>query len=247
MGLTEIINTPVTLFSAGHITFLIIGIVFGITCILIGRRLSDKGKNIMLICLLAGYMALEAAKFIRYFIIPGEFNLKTSLPFHLCSIAVFIYPLAVFSKNLTIRNFIYGVSMPGAFFALATPDFRGAHLFSFYFVHAMYAHTFIFFIPIFMAACGFFRPDYKKLPKLFIMLLTCMIPALIANYFIGSNYFFINGVVEGTFTETLANIVGERFYVLPMVLLVFILWVLLFSPFMISDKLKARKEADSAN
>lgn len=247
MNLSNLSDIPVSVFSAGHIAFLAIGIVFGVTCIFIGRRLSEKGKNIMLICLLAAYLVLEAAKFIRYFTVPGYFNIKTSLPFHLCSIAVFIYPLAVFCKNLTIRNFIYGISMPGAFFALVTPDIKGSGLFSFYFIHAMYAHTFIFFIPIFMVACGFFRPDYKRIPKLFVMLLICMIPALISNYFIGSNYFFINGVVEGTFTETLANIVGEQFYVLPMVALVFLIWALLFSPFMISDKLKSRKEAELTN
>lgn len=247
MNLSDLGNMPVSVFSAGHLVFLAICIIFGVVCIIIGRKLSDKGKNIMLICLLAAYIILDMVKFSRYFLIPGAFNIKTSLPFHLCSIAFFIYPLAVFTKNLTIRNFIYGVSMPGAFFALVTPDIQGSTFFGFHFVHSMLAHTLIFFIPIFMVACGFFRPDYKKLPKLFLMLLICMIPAVISNYFIGSNYFFINGVAEGTFTETLANIVGEKFYILPMVGLVFILWALLFSPYMISDKLKARKEAATAN
>ena len=49
------------------------------------------------------------------------------------------------------------------------------------------------------------------------MFLVTMIPALLLNRFIGSNYYFVNGPVSGTLTGQLAEWVGEDAYLLPMV------------------------------
>lgn len=235
---------PVSVFSLGHIAFLTVSILFIILILLIGRKLGSRGRRNLLICLWISFTVIEMSRYIRYFTVPGYFDVKTSLPFHLCSISIFTYPLAIFIDNATLRNFIYAVNMPGAFFALITPDIGDESLFSFYFIHMMAAHTFIVLIPLYMVVCGSFRPNFKKLPSVTVMLLITMIPAVLLNHFLGSNYYFINGPVSGTFTETLANTVGEKFYLIPMILMVFAMWLLLYSPFIISDMYKTCKEGN---
>lgn len=238
---------PVEVFSIEHMIFLAISVMFCTLIIIIGRKLSDRGKQRLLICLWFLFTIIELIRYVRFAMNPDTFDIKTCLPFHLCSISIFTYPLAIFIDNSTLRNFIYAVNMPGALFALITPDIGDATLFSFYFVQTMIAHTFIVLIPLYMVICKFFRPNFKKIPSVTIMLLITMIPAVTLNHFIGSNYYFINGPVKGTFTETLANIAGEKFYLFPMILTLFAVWILLYSPFIFSDLYKVHKEGKHKN
>lgn len=238
---------PVKVFSIEHMTFLAISSAFCSLVIIISRRLSKRGKRKLLICLWLLFTVTELIRYVRFAMVPDTFDAKTCLPFHLCSISIFIYPLAIFIDNDTLRNFIYAVNMPGALFALITPDIGDATLFSFYFIQTMVSHTFIVLIPLYMVICKFFRPNFKKLLSVAIMLLITMIPAVVLNHFIGSNYYFINGPVKGTFTETLANIAGEKFYLLPMIFTVFAVWTLLYSPFIFSDLYNSRKEGNHKN
>ncbi len=167
--------------------------------------------------------------------------MKTGLPFHLCSVSLFTYPLAVFTDNRIFRNFIYAVNMPGAVFALITPDIGNSPMLSFYFMHLIIAHTFIVMIPLYMVCCGFFRPDFRILPGVALMLLVTMIPALLLNRLIGSNYFFINGPVSGTLTGQFAEWTGDEAYLLPMVGLLIAVWALLYAPFAAYGAIKAKE------
>ena len=133
--------------------------------------------------------------------------------------------------------------MPGALFALITPDIGNATALSFYFLHLMAAHTLIVLIPLYMVSCGFFRPDYRWLPGVTLMLLVTMTPALLLNRLLGSNYFFINGPVKGTLTEQLAGWVGEDAYLLPMAALLAAVWAILYAPFAASDFIRKKEEA----
>ena len=226
------------LFSPEHLILLAASAFFCAAMIFTGGKLGQKGRQRLLIALWAAFTIIELCKYVNFAIHPDEFNIKTGLPFHLCSISLFTYPLAVFTKNKIFRNFIFAVNMPGAIFALITPDIGNSPALSFYFMHLMIAHTFIVLIPLYMVSCGFFSPDYRMLPGVTLMLLITMIPALMLNRFFESNYYFINGPVKGTLTGQLAEWVGEDAYILPMVGLLAAVWTLLYAPFAASDFIK---------
>ncbi len=214
----------------------------GAIVIFIGGRLSPKGRQRLLIALWAAFTVIELAKYVNFALHPEEFNIRTGLPFHLCSISLFTYPPAVFTKNPIFRNFIYAVNMPGALFALITPDIGSSTALSFYFLHLITAHTFIVLIPLYMVSCGFFRPDYRVLPGVALMFLVTMIPALLLNHFLDSNYYFVNGPVKGTLTGQLAEWVGESAYLLPMLALMIGVWALLYAPFAARDLMRKKEE-----
>ena len=242
--MTAIFNTtrPVGLFSPEHLIILAGAAFFCAMMIFFGGRLKQKGRKNLLIILWAVFSVIELCKYIHFALHPDQFNMKTGLPFHLCSVSLFTYPLAVFSKNGIFRNFIYAVNMPGALFALITPDIGNSPMLSFYFMHLVIAHTFIVLIPLYMVCCGFFRPDYRLLPGVTLMLLVTMIPALLLNRFIGSNYYFINGPVDGTLTGQLAQWTGDDAYLLPMLALLLAVWALLYAPFAAADLINKRRE-----
>lgn len=225
------LDRPVTLFSPEHLAFLALAALFSAVVIGWGGRLGQKGKQRLLVALWAVFTVIELTKYVRFVFCPEEFDIRTGLPFHLCSISLFTYPLAVFTHSETFRNFIYAVNMPGAFFALVTPDIGNSSALSFYFVHLMVAHTFIALIPLYMVVCGVFRPNPWALPKVAGMFAVTMIPALLLNRIFGSNYYFINGPVRGTLTQQFADWCGESAYLLPMLALVAVIWALLYAPF----------------
>lgn len=237
---------PVGLFSPEHLCLLAAAAFFGAAVIFVGGRLGKGGRNNLLLALWAAFTVIELGKYVHFALYPATFDIRTGLPFHLCSISLFTYPLAVFTKNGVFRNFIYAVNMPGALFALITPDIGNSTVFSFYFLHLIIAHTFIVLIPLYMVSCGFFRPDYRLLPGVTLMLLATMIPALLLNRVIGSNYYFINGPVRGTLTGTFAEWVGDDAYLLPMLCLLAAVWALLYAPFAASNFIR-NKEGDKTN
>ena len=126
---------PVGLFSPEHLIFLAGSAFFCSAMIFTGGRLGQKGRKRLLIALWSAFTVIELCKYVHFGIHPDEFNIKTGLPFHLCSISLFTYPLAVFTENKIFRNFIFAVNMPGALFALITPDIGNATALSFYFLH----------------------------------------------------------------------------------------------------------------
>ncbi len=222
---------PVTLFSPEHLAYLTLAALFSAVVIGWGGRLDQKRKQRLLVALWAVFTVIELTKYVRFVFCPEEFDIRTGLPFHLCSISLFTYPLAVFTRSETFRNFIYAVNMPGAFFALVTPDIGNSTALSFYFVHLMVAHTFIALIPLYMVVCGLFRPRPAVLPKVAAMFAVTMLPALLLNRILGSNYYFVNGPVKGTLTQTFADCFGENAYLLPMLALLAAVWALLYAPF----------------
>ena len=236
-------TTPVGLFSPEHLCFLAGAAFFCAAVIFTGGRLEQKGRKRLLLTLWAAFTAIELGRYVYFAFHPDAFNIRTGLPFHLCSVSLFTYPLAVFTQKPVFRNFIYAVNMPGALFALITPDIGNATALSFYFLHLMAAHTLIVLIPLYMVSCGFFRPDYRWLPCVTLMLLVTMTPALLLNRLLGSNYFFINGPVKGTLTEQLAGWVGEDAYLLPMAALLAAVWAILYAPFAASDFIRKKEEA----
>ena len=233
---------PVGLFSPEHLIFLAAAAFFCAAMIFAGGRLGQKGRLRLLIALWVAFTAIELCKYVNFALHPDQFDIKTGLPFHLCSISLFTYPLAVFTENKIFRNFIYAVNMPGALFALITPDIGNSTALSFYFIHLITAHTFIVLIPLYMVSCGFFRPDYRWLPGVALMFLVTMIPALLLNRFTGSNYYFVNGPVKGTLTGQFAEWTGEDMYLLPVIALLAAVWAILYAPFAVYGKGNAKKE-----
>ncbi len=157
-------------FTLEHFLFIIFTVLVGITVSLILRKNSQKTIKIVLISLWAFIVALEILKwnviYIRVFIDETyPFDIETMLPLHSCSMFMYIFPIAMFSKNHMIKkaanNFLVTVNMIMGFITLFV-GFAGKHasLFSFFGFHTLIYHAIIFIVPLIMVITNYY--DVKK-------------------------------------------------------------------------------------
>lgn len=169
----------------------------------------------------------------------GHYTLRNSLPLHLCSVSVFVEFAAVFFKrNLLLKEFTYALSMPGAYLALITPGWYYP-LSSFSYLTSVLSHSILFYIPLLFVLGDKFKPDFRRLPKCFLLLLLFSAGAYIANQIFGGNYMFLRFVPPETPLKLFETWFGNPGYLLPVILLILLIWVILYLPF--SDKEKRRR------
>ncbi len=111
----------------------------------------------------------------------GHFGVLTELPLQLCGTMYLIIPLMVLSRNRTLMEFVYACGMPGAFFAMLTPDTQGYYFISWGFLIFIVIHSLIVYVPLFMLITGEFRPRICNLYKVACLFFSLIILDLIVD------------------------------------------------------------------
>lgn len=173
----------------------------------------------------------------------GVFRWQDWLPLHLCSTIIFTGPLLVYTRHEKLKNlliaFTYGVSMPAAFFALLTPDKPVYSAFCYEFFQTMYSHGAIVCMGVYLLRVMGYRPRLKEIPPLLGLLLGLLALCFAVNHLINrldpqelyksANYMFLTFAPRDTPLEAFASFAG-KFYMVPTVALLVVVWVLLFVP-----------------
>ena len=87
------------------------------------------------------------------------------LPLHLCSISAIMGTAAVFSNNRMLKEFSYGVGLPGGMAAMANPNLGPYPLFSFFFAEYTLTHILLILLPLLYVFGDGFRPDVRSLSQ----------------------------------------------------------------------------------
>jgi len=104
-------------FGPAHLTWLAAIAVFIAASSLLYRRLSGESRKRMRILYAALIVADELFKMVMLTI--GHRYLPQYLPFHLCSINIFVIAFHVFRPSKALANFLYTVCIPAAVAAMA--------------------------------------------------------------------------------------------------------------------------------
>lgn len=163
----------------------------------------------------------------------GHYSLVEMLPLHLCTMSVLVEFAAVISENATLKEFSYAVSLPGAVASIITPLMGPYPLCSYYYLEFAATHTILVTLPLLWIFVDGFRPDYHRLPSCFAILLLFAGIAAIVNQAIGSNYMFLSYAPAGTPLEIFEQWCGTPGYLFPTFLLLLIVWVVLYIPWII--------------
>ncbi len=121
----------------------------------------------------------------------GTFNLQTDLPLNLCNLLALTAPiLTKTKKNIYYEIFFFWV-FAGTLQAVITPSleqgFPHFEFFKYWFIHAG--------LVVFMLYITFIYPfklTFKSVLKSFYTIQLYLVVMLLANYFLGSNYFYLN-------------------------------------------------------
>jgi len=223
---------PFELFGTAHLIALACVVILNILIYIFRKKFTDKGRQNFRYIAAAILLVNETGWHLwNYF--TGQWTLQTMLPFHLCSILVFLSAYMLITKNYAIYEFAYFLGIAGAMQALLTPD-AGIYGFPhFRFFQVFISHGLIVTAPIYMTLVENFRPYWKSLGHIALWGNVYMIIIFILNQLIGSNYLFIAHKPE---TASLMDVLPAwPWYILILEVIAAVMCLLLYAPFMIKD------------
>jgi hypothetical integral membrane protein (TIGR02206 family) len=163
----------------------------------------------------------------------GTWTVQEMLPLHLCSLLVFSSAYMLFTRNYTIYEFSYFMGLGAAIQAILTPDLGIYGYPHFRFFQTFISHGGIFVAAIYMTLVEGYRPYWRSLVRVFIILNLYMIPVTILNLLIGSNYLF---TAHKPVTPSLLDVLGPwPWYILSVEVVGVIVCLILYLPWFLRD------------
>ena len=93
--------------------------------------------------------------------------------------------------------------------------------------------------PLLLLAGGF-RPDFRRIPKVLLLLLCECVPIFFLNKVLDTNFFFLNGTAKNPLLELFSDILGKEFYFVGCVPVLFLVWAAMYLPWYLSEKKKTK-------
>ena len=166
------------------------------------------------------------------------------LPLHLCSINIFLILTDAFTeKNVRFKNvlreFLFAVCLPGAFFALLFPGWAYLPIQNALCIHSFLAHILLFLYP-FLLLLGGFVPKLSR----FLKFLPFCLPVVGAVYWIdqkfGTNFMFLRYAGEGNPLTLFERLWGTPGYLWGLPILCALIWALLYGGAWLFARLRKR-------
>ncbi|NIV12929.1 MAG: TIGR02206 family membrane protein [Aliifodinibius sp.] len=232
---------PFQLFGPKHLLVLFIVLAINLWLLFGWKKPTEKDKRRARYFLAAILFIWEAAWHLWSFW-TGTWTITYHLPLHVCSIMVWLSIFMLLSKNYRIYEFAYFIGFAGALQPLLTPEAGIYGLWHFRAIQTLIVHGTLVIVPIYMTTKEGFRPTWGSFLRVAVGTNLYMILIHFINLAIGSNYLF---TVSKPPTASLLDVLGPwPLYLLSMEAIGFIIFFLLYLPFMLKDI--RRKRATTA-
>ncbi len=189
----------IEVFSGEWIRNTVLTILFITTYLFLGKFLGNKNKLIFAKAISVVLIFITITGHTRN-IINGYWNPVDNIPLHLCSISNFIACFILFvpkiSKESKFFEFLYYVGIIGAFQAFFTPQINNFDGSNYEYIEWYLSHIGIMLLPIYMLKNMGFRLTKFSWLRVVLYLNILLIIVMPINYFIGSNYMYVNGKPE---------------------------------------------------
>ena len=234
-GFTVPAGKGFSLFGPGHVLWLLFWIIL---CVLFGILYSKWSAKRQLACrrILAGLLLIDELFKVISTLITGRFQLDF-LPFHLCSINIFLIFADAWRPADSLREILYAVCLPGAFFALIFPGWSYLPLWNGLCIHSFTAHILLFLYP-FLLFCGGFRPKFTRFLKLLPLCLLTVAGVYCFNQVFGTNFMFLRYAGAGNPLSLFEAALGSPGYLVGIPILCALCWAILYGGRNLLDKVK---------
>lgn len=230
------------LFGSKHISALSIIILICLSFFYFRGRWDGRQKRIIRLALGTALALNELALHIwsAYW---GIWNIQTMLPLHLCSVMVWVSVYALIAKDYRLYDFVYFLGMGGAIQALLTPADASAYDFPhFRIMQTFISHGLLVIIPIYLTVVEGLRPTLNSFKRLFLWVNIYLIVVFFINRSIGSNYLF---TAQKPPSPTLMDALSPwPWYIPESEVLAFVIFFVLYLPFLIQDR-RAKQKSSS--
>ena len=174
-------------------------------------------------------------------IVNGTWTVQTLLPLHMCSILIWLTGFMLIFRSQTIYEFAYLLGIGAAVEYLLNPDL-GMYGFPHYrFFEAFLSHGLLATCAIYLTVVEGFRPTWKSLLRVVIVINLYMVGIFFLNRAIGSDYLFVNA--KPAIPSLIDLMPPWPYYILYMELLGLVTCLLLYLPFFIKDRRRAAARA----
>ncbi len=181
--------TPPSAYGTAHIILIVVGLTLCFSLAFFLRNLSERGNKILL-STFAGVLILSEIfkQLFLYYVLCDNSICWGEFPFQMCSLPMYLCPIAVFAKSERLRRAAYGFMMCfnllGGFAGLFEPSgifLKQVPLT----VHAVLWHVSLVFIAFYIMFSGRAGREWKEFTDIVKMFIVCCFIAFVINTLIG--------------------------------------------------------------
>ena len=204
------------LFGAVHLIWLGLCLAFVVGSCMVYRNLRSTQREKMRIIFA---VALVADELFKYAILTvGHHWLPEYLPFHLCSVNIFLIALHCIRPTRLTDNFLYTVCIPGALSALLFPNWTPLPFPNLMHIHSFTVHALLVAYPVMLTFAGEIRPSGRYVPKCLLLMAVLGIPGMICNLFLDTNFMFLMYAAPGNPLYIFEQMWGNHLLGLPVLI-----------------------------
>ncbi len=231
---------PFELFGPPHLAAIGLLILAILALPVIRKHWDERSKRTLRYALIGWLLFWEIA-YTAWNIYQGTWSVTQHLPLHLSSVTAWLGMYMLATKDYTAYEIVYFAGLGGASQAFLTPDtgvdipayFRIVQIFS--------SHSAIILAAMYMTVVEDYRPTFKSLKRVFILMNIYVVFIFFVNMALGSNYLFI-AYKPTTFFSLLDYLAPWPWYIFEMEVMALVIFALLYLPFWIKDR-RARADA----
>lgn len=223
---------PFVMFGPPHLVVLVLLALIVFAVIRFGPRMTERQRLWFRYGLGTLLIINELAWHVWNYAV-GRWTIQTMLPLHLCSILVFATAYMLYTRNTVIFEIAYFLGLGAAIQAIMTPDLGIYGFPHFRFFQTYISHGSMFIAPFYMVFVEGYRPYWRSLVRTVVILNLYMVPVMILNQIIGSNYLFIAHKPE---TPSLIDVLGPwPWYILSLELIGLVTCLVVYLPWALRD------------
>lgn len=220
-----------------HLIWLAAFVFVSVFCCIWYRKLSEKGRAVWKKTVALLIVADEIFK-MAMLMIGGRYKVSY-LPFHLCSINIFVIAFYAWKPTKTVGGYLYTVGIPGAIAALLFPTWTELPLGNFMHLHSFTVHIMLAMFPIVLTAGGEIVPRMRQAPKYLLMLAAMAVPVLGINLLLDTNFMFLMSADPGNPLYLFEQLWGNHLLGFPVLIAAVIL--VMFGPMELIRKLREKQ------
>lgn len=226
-----------SLFGTLHLVWLCVAVVCLLANLFAYRRLDVSGRSSWRKIIAWLLIADELFK-MAILIYSGHYGVSY-LPFHLCSINIFLIAIHAYKPSRILDNFLYTVCIPGALAALLFPTWTSLPVTSGMHIHSFTVHILLMLYPTVLTLGGDLKPDVKQLPKSLGLLLLMSIPIYGLNLLLDTNFMFLISADPGNPLYLFEQMWGSHLLGFPVIIVGVLL--VMYGPIVLIQKLRKKE------
>lgn len=219
--------------STSHFVALGIILLINILMVIWLKKICNKQVEKWLAYGLASLLILQEISLNVWRLSTDQWSAGTSLPLHLCGVAVILSAVLLVTKNYRLYEIVYFWGFGGAIQALMTPDIGRFSYPHFRFFQFFVSHGAIVTATVFATFIMDYRPYLRSVLRVFIITNIYLVIMAGFNFLVDGNYLFICHKPE---TASLLDYLGPwPYYILSLEGVGIVSFLIYYSPFAVKD------------